>query len=487
MEGNPIFQTFGLTQLLFSSIGHYNKSANNTMKRITFLLLGVLAAIALPAQISQNVSLIGHWTDSTINVFNGNQYNEVWTFVQGGVEYAAVGTTEGVSIIDLSDPANPVEVDEVVGETNEAIHRDMDDHDGYLYMVCDQGASRLKIADLSYLPDSVHVVYDSQEHVGRVHNIFIDSTSGHVYCFAASDSLDGSLPAVVVLEFDPLTNSVAELGFFDSGSQFIQSHDGYVVNDTAFVNMWNDGLYMIDFSDPVNPATIGQFPFYPGTIANHSGWPDPERGLYVMADEWMGTEIKIMDVSDPSNISLVHSFLPGSSMDIIPHNLMVNGRFLFLSAYTDGLRIFDLYDPQNPVLTGFYDTYPGSDLDIFEGAWGINSLLPSGLILVSDQRYGLFIFDVGPALARVDEDALHAEVWPVPARNVVRLQWSQEELQAVAFRLRTVDGRVLERREVEPFGEAALEVDLGGVPAGLYLLELEGENGERIVEKVVRE
>lgn len=465
----------------------YAKDPNTAMKRILPFLFGVLAAVALPAQVSQNVSLIGHWQDSSLNVFSGNQYNEVWAFVENGVEYAAVGTTEGVSIIDLSDPANPVEVDRVVGETNEAIHRDMHDFKGYLYMVCDEGPSKLKIADLSYLPDSVHLVYDSDEHVARVHNIFIDSTNGLVHCYAASDTGFSGLPPVAILEFDPLTNSVSMVGGFDPGSQFIQSHDGYVDDDTAFVNMWNDGLYMIDFTDPANPVTIGQFPTYPGTIANHSGWYDPIRKLYVMADEWMGTDIKVMDVSDPSNISLIHSFFPGTSLDIIPHNLMIDGRFMFLSAYTDGLRIFDLYNPTNPVLTGFYDTYPGSDQDIYEGAWGIYSLLPSGLVLISDQRSGLYIFDVGPALSRVEENEIHAEVWPIPARDQVRLQWSAEELQAVAFRLKTIDGRILASQKLEPYGETALEVDLGGLPVGMYLLELEGENGQRLVEKVLRE
>ena len=167
MVGNLNFLTFEMKHPFTGSISHFNKSANNTMKRITTFLLGVLAAATVHAQISQNVSLIGQWTDTTLHVFNGNQYNEVWSFVEGGVEYAAIGTTEGVSIIDLSDPANPVEVDRVVGVTNEVIHRDMHDHEGYLYMVCDQGTSRLKIADLSYLPDSVHLVYDSPEHVGR--------------------------------------------------------------------------------------------------------------------------------------------------------------------------------------------------------------------------------------------------------------------------------------------------------------------------------
>ena len=34
------------------------------------------------------------------------------------------------------------------------------DYNGYLYAVCDENASSLQIMDLSYLPDSVHLVYD---------------------------------------------------------------------------------------------------------------------------------------------------------------------------------------------------------------------------------------------------------------------------------------------------------------------------------------
>lgn len=457
------------------------------MKRLILFAAGILFAIAVNGQISQNVSLIGHWQDTSINVFFGNQYNECWAFVEDGREYAALASTEGVHIIDLSDPANPLEVDVVYGETNEAIHRDMHDHDGFLFMVCDEGESKLKVADLSYLPDSVHLVYDSDEHFTRVHNMFIDSTSGLIYTFSTTDTAGFSLPAVVVYEFDPVNHSVAHVGQFDTGSQFITSHDGYVVNDTAFVNMWNEGLYMIDFKDPANPVTIGQFPFYSGTIANHSGWLDPDRRLYVMADEWMGTEIKVMDVSDPGNISMVHSFLPGTSADIIPHNLMINGRFMFLSAYTDGLRIFDLHDPTNPVLTGFYDTYSGPDTDIFEGAWGIYSLLPSGLILISDQRTGLYIFDVGPALAKEEATTVRAELWPMPTQDKLRLTWSGEDLLAEGFTLRTLEGRDLISKTLDPFGKTDLEVDLSGMPAGVYLLELKGTEGEIHVEKVIKQ
>lgn len=457
------------------------------MKRLSFLLIGIFTAMACSAQISQNVSLVGHWADSTINVFLNNQYNECWAFEQGGVEYAVVGSTEGYHFIDLSDPANPVEVDVVLGEINEAIHRDMHDHNGYMFMVCDEGDSHLKIADLSYLPDSVHVVYDSDDLIRTCHNIFIDSTSGLMYTFFARDTNGNTLPTVSVFEFDPNNNSMTQVGGWDAGSPFLIAHDGYVVDDTAYINLSGDGFLMVDFNDVQNPATIGQLPLYPSLTYNHSGWLDPVRKLYMMADEWQGTPINIVDVADPTNLSIVNSFMPGTSADIIPHNLMVNGRFMFLSAYTDGLRVFDLLDPQNPILTGFYDTYSGSDSDIYEGAWGVYSLLPSGLILLSDQRTGFYIFDVSLALAREDEQLVQAEVWPVPSANQVRLDWSPEDIQPTAFRMRDLSGRTLEERVLEPFGDSELKVELGELPAGIYLLELEGMDGKRIVERVVRE
>lgn len=456
------------------------------MRIYLVFLLAILFSFPLDAQMSMNVNLVGNWQDSTINEYAGRRHNEVWGFVQDGREYGVIGSTEGVHIIDLADPANPVEVDFIDGVTDEAIHRDMHDHEGYLYMVCDQGQSRLKIADLSYLPDSVHLVYDSDEYVARVHNIFIDSTSGWLYCYGASDTLFNLIEQVVILEFDPITETVSKLGAFDAGNPNIQSHDGYVLGDTGFVNMLNDGLYMLDFTNPASPAVIGQFPFYSGTITNHSGWMDHDRDLYVMADEAPGTRIKVMDVADPSNISIVHEFAPATSNLVIPHNPMLKGRFMFLSANTDGLRIFDLFDPQNPVLTGFYDTYAGPDSDGFKGAWGVYSQLPSGLILVSDRNEGFYVFEVDAALGTAETSNTQLEVWPVPVRDRVKLTWSAGEFQAVELRVSTIDGKNVGKWPLEAFvGE--YELDFAGMPSGMYLLELLGEGGERTVAKVLRE
>ena len=42
-------------------------------------------------------------------------------------------------------------------------HRDYHDYQAYLYAVSDEGASSLQIIDMSTLPDSVSLVYDSSD------------------------------------------------------------------------------------------------------------------------------------------------------------------------------------------------------------------------------------------------------------------------------------------------------------------------------------
>ena len=74
----------------------------------------------------------------------------------------------------------------------------------------------------------------------------------------------------------------------------------------------------------------------------------------------------------------------------LPHNVMIDGNRLVLSHYTDGVRLLDITDPEQPVEIGFYDTFEGPDGD-FEGAWGAYIFPASNLIVVSDISGGLFV------------------------------------------------------------------------------------------------
>ena len=65
------------------------------------------------------------------------------------------------------------------------VHRDFFSMDNYLYGVCDQGSSTLQIIDLTNLPISVSLVYNSDSLISTSHNLFIvwaqlwDKNFGH--------------------------------------------------------------------------------------------------------------------------------------------------------------------------------------------------------------------------------------------------------------------------------------------------------------------
>ncbi|MEM9023292.1 MAG: hypothetical protein AAGB22_06105, partial [Bacteroidota bacterium] len=142
------------------------------------------------AQISDNITLLYNWQDTTLpgSAAFDNPYNEVWGFVQDNSEYVVIGTTLGTHIFAVDDPVNAQEVAFIPGEAQGPviIHRDYHDYNGYLYMVSDEGPSTLQIADLSHLPDSAPVVYDSDDLFARAHNIFIDTATAKMYACGGS-------------------------------------------------------------------------------------------------------------------------------------------------------------------------------------------------------------------------------------------------------------------------------------------------------------
>ena len=70
---------------------------------------------------------------------------------------------------------------------------------------------------------------------------------------------------------------------------------------------------------------------------------------------------------------------------------MVRGKRLFQANYQSGLRILKLKKPKRPQEIGYFDTYPEANDPTFTGAWGVFSDFPSGVVIVSDVRRGLFV------------------------------------------------------------------------------------------------
>ena len=365
------------------------------MKKI-LLFSAVIVSLQSFSQ-SKNMRLLGLWTDTTLATnAGGYTYNECFGFVVKGKEYGVIGSTQGTHIIDITRPDSLFEVDFVPGRyRGNVTHRDFDVRKGYLYMVCDQGNSSLQIADLSYLPDSVKVVYDSRNLLVKSHNIFIDSAQDILYTCGGSKQtgsndlrmIDISTPTSPSL----ITDLKDDISWWGSFVGYV--HDIYVKNNIAYTND-ADAMHIIDMSNPTMPIILGSISSYSDKGYNHSGFLMDDDTTYVMCDETHGKRTKFMDVSNPASIQVTDlegPYLP--NLDQIPHNPIIKGKYAYVSYYYDGVQVYNIEDKFNVKNVGFYDTYQGPNAAGGEGCWGVYPLLPSGKVLASDRRAGLFVLE----------------------------------------------------------------------------------------------
>ncbi len=479
------------------------------MKKIIYFLL-FIPIIAIGQ--SQEANLLGQWNDPEIVVnptFN-NSYSEVWGVVANNNEFAVIGSTGGTHFIDVTDPQNPREVAFVQGVVHGSsiTHRDFHDYQCYLYAVSDQGsANALQVIDYSNLPNSVEVVYESQEYFARSHNIFIDTSAARLYVAPARVPNMGTIPLRVLSLENPETPELLADIYEIEGVGINGIHDLYVRENIAYLNL--GGQFMVaDFTDADAPVYLGGMTSYPQQGYNHSGWLNDNGDTYYMADETHGRDLKVVDVSDFTDIEVVQTFDAESTENSsIPHNLIVRGDYLYVSYYYDGLQVYDIGDPQSPQRIFHYDTYAEPNLTSYRGAWGVFPYLPSGNILISDMQSGLFVFEKidntitgefgtpdTPVncgnLVNVQNPELpfnDVQISPLPFNNEVNIAFSLSESQNIELSLLDPTGRVVRQLANENFtaGQQRVSYTVSDLPAGMYFLELKGEQ-QRGIYKVIK-
>lgn len=361
---------------------------------------------------SPNLELAFQWQDESLpgSTAFDNVYNEIWGFVANEREFAVIGSTMGTHIFDVTEPETADQVAFIEGAVTGPIiiHRDFHDYNGFLYIVADEGGgSTLQIVDVSQLPESFEVVYDSNELLVRSHNIFIDTATARLY--SCGGSTLGSNGRLLMASLDDPANPVLIENYLNTVWGYV--HDAYVRNDTAWLNA-EDALYVVDFSDAANPEILGSFTDYPGLGYNHSGWLSADGLTYAMCDETHGTPVFLLDVSDLTDIQIASTVqAPSPLANSIAHNVMLKGRYMFVSYYYDGLQIYNITSPIVPCEAGYYDTSTQPFDNSYRGNWGLYCYLPSGLILASDMQEGLFVFRVVEAEVPELPCAIQPNVW----------------------------------------------------------------------------
>lgn len=381
----------------------------------------------------ENVDLLAHIPVDDLLVEpleDGLALNDIWgwTDPETGIEYALVGLNDGVTFVDLTNPAKPV----VVGKLKETagvsrkssnqsagatLHhegksswRDMKVYRNYMYVVSDAQPHGLQVFDLTRLRDvtdppamfSEDALY---EEFGNAHNIAINQETGFAYV-TGSNTYGGGLHIINIQ--NPLDPQFA--GFHSDSLAGLDStgyvHDTQCVvykgpdedyqGDEICMNSSETHLVIADVTDKQNTETIARSS-YKGNQYAHQGWLTEDQKYFLLDDELDelhsggNTRTYIWDVQDLDNPELIN--IHEAEAGTIDHNQYVKGIYVYQANYTSGLRIYSLENVASGQLEEIasFDTFPNNNRAEFNGAWSNYPYFDSGVVVVSDMNNGLFI------------------------------------------------------------------------------------------------
>ncbi len=380
--------------------------ASTTFMRALFFF-AILLPLSLPGQESDNMTLISNLDLSGLPSRFGSEYNDCWGFRHAnGTEVAIIGGIEDIFFVDITIPANPViiythEVLNVTnGTVNQSLWRDFKTYGNYAYACADEGSCGLLVFDMSNVPTSITMVYQTNSFWTRSHNIYIDEENGRLYG-AGTNTVSNGL-VILNLEPDPAAPTLAaNVPLNGVGGGYV--HDVHVRDNIAYCSHGSLAkLQVYDFTNLPNFTVLGAIENYPEPGYNHSSWLNSAGNMLVMCDETHGSDVKLVDITDLPDISaddfstfyseLLGSQAPGSS---IAHNPFILGDLAFIAYYHDGVQVFDISDPDNITRIAYYDTHPqNTGYSGYDGCWGVYPYFPSGNIIASDQNNGLFVLQI---------------------------------------------------------------------------------------------
>lgn len=430
------------------------------------ILICLLFPTALFGQDSKNVELLDRWFEDTIltNTLE-MRYNECWGFVQNGDEYAIAGSTEGTHFFKINSNNRFEPVDFVQGNhvSSLVIHRDFKTYGNYIYGVCDEGISSLQIIDVSNLPNSVSLVVNDSINFARAHNIFIDTTNALMYACTVSGSSGGTLLPPASMRVYSLADPINPSLIYTGPNDIPEVHDAYVRDNIAYLNCGFDGIRVYDFSNPSSPLFIQNIDIYQEQGYNHQGWLSPDGSKFVFGDETNGQKLKYCEVEN--NLLTIESYFgTNSEENSVPHNIVLSNEFAYVAYYNEGLRIYDMRELP-PKEIAHYDTHPQEEgIFTIRGAWGVYPDLPSGRIIVSDRKNGLFLVDFREEI-HVGINGKELVIFSNPMKQGSTIQFRISENSVDRFEYRIVDmaGKVIESKSItnQSFAESNTILSVG--------------------------
>ncbi len=356
---------------------------------LAMALVVLLSAAASSAQAPPvNAVEIGEWDEA------GQDFADIWG--DGQFAYLAHNGQRVVTIIDITDPTNPVFASRYDAITF-ASAQDVKVHDGLMFVGLESGSPGCHIVDVRdpYAP----VKLTDVTVLSAVHNVFYED--GWLYL------VDSSTPRIFIVDLrtydpdsPPATISSATWTLTGVGGQFV--HDITVKDGRLYAAAW-DSLRIYDVSNIATeePPLLGSIH---GDNA-HAVWPTDDGRFVVVADERDSGALTLYEVIegvDAVTLEVRDYYVvpPGEARSA--HNPLIDGNRLYVSYYASGVQVLEI-DPETasffPVAS--FDTTPSDGGDsTFAGCWGVYPFLGEDSVLASDRSLGLSVIDFSANLLK---------------------------------------------------------------------------------------
>jgi len=203
---------------------------------------------------------------------------------------------------------------------------------------------------------------------------------------------------------------------------FYIGYDPVTHQDKFYGGAQPGGYFVFDVTKPETPRLLTSIVDASEVIVSafgrgHTITPTPDGRYIVTESEYQYAPLRVFDL-EPGLQGKVQTITRPiaawtANWKNLPHNHEIRWPYVFVSTYEDGMQVFNMLDPTNPITVGYYRTYDGpheagvtqagrpdsaeaslraGSGTVLNGAWGIAVRNADGLIVISDITTGFWAF-----------------------------------------------------------------------------------------------
>ncbi|QRK11337.1 hypothetical protein JQX13_15430 [Archangium violaceum] len=211
----------------------------------------------------------------------GRSINVHTVFVDGNRLYAATTSDSGVLIFDISTPQSPTLLNQYLAPNTVGFPapHDMFARDGQLYVA--HGSVGLVVADASN-PSDVRTLGTYSFPNQYSHATVVGTFAGRTIAFEGGENIDAHLRVLDIT--DPAR--MVKIGEFRLRDA-ISIHNMVLVGQRLYIAWYQEGLRVLDVSNPTKPTQVAYFNTYRETDPGRDDFLDGAIGLRVPGDGYV--------------------------------------------------------------------------------------------------------------------------------------------------------------------------------------------------------